>query len=74
MFRIKCNVMALLKAAGYSSTRLRNERIFGGATINKLRHQQIVSMNELERLCSLLDCQPGELIEFIRNEKEQPGD
>ena len=65
MLRFKVDVLPMLKSAGYPSTRLRDERIFGGATINKMRHRQIVSMNELHRICRMLDKQPGELIEFI---------
>ena len=73
MLRFKVDVLPLLKAAGYSSTRLRSEAIFGGATLNKMRHRQITSMNELNRICKLLDRQPGELIEYIPDE-EAPGE
>lgn len=71
MLRFKVDVLPMLKAAGYPSTRLRSEAIFGGATINKMRHGQIVSMNELARLCKMLGRQPGELIEYV---KEGPGE
>ena len=65
MFRFKVDVMAMLKAAGYSSTRLRREGILGEATMTKIRHREIVSMNELHRICKILECQPGDLIEFV---------
>ena len=70
MLQFKVDVLPMLKAIGYPSTRLRSEAIFGGATINKMRHRQIISMNELARLCALLDCQPGDLIEYVKT----PGD
>jgi putative transcriptional regulator len=68
MLRFKKDVMAELRGKGYTANKMRNERIFGGATMNKMRHRQIVSMNELNRLCGLLEQQPGELIEYISKE------
>lgn len=68
MLRFKVDVLPMLKEKGYPTTRIRNEAIFGGATVNKMRHRQIVSMNELARLCALLECQPGDIIEYIPDE------
>lgn len=68
MLRFKAEVLPMFKAIGYPSTRLRSEGIFGGATIGKMRHGQIVSMNELARICKMLNRQPGELIEYVPDE------
>lgn len=35
------------------------------ATVSKLAKNQHVSLDVIERLCAALDCQPGELIEYI---------
>ena len=69
MLRFKVEIMEMLKDAGYSSQRLRREKIFGGATMQKMRHRKIVSMNELARICALLDAQPGDLIEYVSDEE-----
>ena len=61
----KINVMQALKEAGYSSTRLRNEKIIGEATMQRLRHKQSVSYEVLGKLCELLQCQIGDILVYI---------
>lgn len=62
-FKYKVDVMAQLKAAGYSSTRLRTEKILGQSYMHQLRHGEMVSWNALDVICGILACQPGDLIE-----------
>ncbi len=62
------DVMKRLKDAGYSSTRLRTEGILGEAYMTKIRNNGTVSMNALNTICTLLNCQPGEIIEYVPDE------
>ena len=64
--RYKVDVMAVLKDAGYNTNRIRKEKIMGESMLQKLRSGQMVSWATLETLCDLLDCQPGDLIEFVK--------
>ena len=61
----KIDVLAALKAAGYSSTRIRNERLMGQATLQQLRHGELVSWLNISTICKLLDCQPGDILEYV---------
>ncbi len=61
-FKYKVDILAALKEAGYSTYRLRKERIFAEATLQKFRQGIVVSQTQLEKLCELLDCQPGDLL------------
>ena len=61
--RYKIDVLAALKEAGYSSYRLRKERLLSESTLQKLRDGIIVSTDVIEQLCELLNCQPGDLLE-----------
>lgn len=63
--RYKSEPLAALKASGYNTTRLRREKLLSESTIQKLRQGEGVSWNNIETLCSLLNCQPGDLIEYI---------
>lgn len=63
--RYKIDVVAALKAAGYSTYRLRNEKLIGEATMTKLRKGELVSWSNIDTLCRLLNCQPGDLIEYF---------
>ena len=67
----KVDVIAVLKEAGYNTNRIRKEKIMGEAVLQKIRSGQMVSWATLETICSLLDCQPGDLIEFA---KETPAE
>ena len=64
--KYKIDVLAALKDAGYNTNIIRKEKIMGEAMLQKLRSGQMVSWNVLETICSLLDCQPGDLIEFVK--------
>ena len=64
--KYKIDIIAALKEAGYNTSRIRKEKIMGEAMLQKLRSGQMVSWNVLETICSLLDCQPGDLIEFVK--------
>lgn len=63
--KYKIDVLAALKEAGYNTTKIRNDKIMGEAMLQKLRSGQMVSWATLETLCSLLACQPGDLIEYV---------
>lgn len=63
--KYKIDVVSALKDAGYTTYRLRNEKLIGEATMTKLRKRELVSWNNIDTICRLLDCQPGDLIEYI---------
>ena len=65
--RYKVDVLAELNAHGYSTYRLRKEKLLGEATIQKMRTSSGVSWESIETLCRLLNCQPGDLIEYIKD-------
>lgn len=64
-FRYKVNVMDKLKAMGYTSTKLRKEKLLGESYMSQLRRGDMVSWAALDMVCNLLNCQPGDLIEHI---------
>ena len=63
--RYKVDIMAELKKRGYSSTRIREEKLIGQSYLQQIRHGELVSWKMLDTICALLDCQPGDLIEFV---------
>ena len=66
--KYKVDVLAALKEAGYSTYKLRKEKIFGEATIQKMRAGDPVRRANVEALCKLLGCQPGDLLEYVPDE------
>ena len=64
--KYKIDVMATLKEKGYNTNRIRKEKIMGEAMLQKIRSGQMVSWATMETLCELLNCQPADLIEYIK--------
>ena len=62
--RYRLDILAALKEAGYTQNRIRNEKIMGQATLTQLRHGKLVSWANIETICRLLNCQPGDILEF----------
>lgn len=67
--KYKVEVLPALKKAGYNTTRLRQDKILSESTIQKLRSGIGVSWGNLEIICDLLRCQPGDLLENIPDEQ-----
>lgn len=65
--RYKIDVLSALKSAGYSTTRIRNEKLIGQSYLQQLRNGEIVSTACLDKLCKLLDCQPGDILEYVED-------
>ena len=63
--RYKVDVLAELKKKGYTSTKIREEKLIGQSYLQQLRHGELVSWKTLDTICSLLECQPGDLIEYV---------
>ena len=67
MLRIKIDILSLLKEAGYSSYRLRKENILAQSTIQKFRDHKMISAETLDWLCDVLQLQPGDIIEYVKD-------
>lgn len=68
--KYKIDVLAALKEKGYTTNRIRKEKLIGEATMQRLRHKQSVSYDVLCKLCDLLGCQPGDILEYVPDENE----
>lgn len=66
----KIDIMAELKKKGYSSTRIREEKLIGQSYLQQIRHGELVSWKIMNKICFLLDCQPGDLIEYVKDSQE----
>ena len=66
MLKYKIDVLATLKEKGYNTNKIRKEKIMGEAMLQKIRKGEMVSWSVFEKLCDLLDCQPADLIEYVK--------
>ncbi len=67
--KYKIDVLSSLKQHGYNTTRLRREKLLGESTIQQLRTGTLVSWANIARICEMLQCQPGDILEYEGGEK-----
>ena len=68
--RFKIDILAALKEKGYSSYRLANDKIMGNGSIQKLRRNEVLGADGISTICQLLNCQPGDILEYIPDEQD----
>ena len=66
----KINVLQALKDKGYSTYRIKNEKLLSQSTLQKLREGKPVSGENIEAFCRLLEMQPGDLLEYKSDTSE----
>lgn len=63
--KYKGDILAMMKEKGYNTTKLRKDKLLAEGVIQSLREGKYISMDNLSRICHLLECQPADLIEYI---------
>ena len=60
----------LLKEKGYTTYRIRKEKLMGQGTLTALKNGTGgLEHKTIERLCQVLGCQPGDLMESVPEEE-----
>ncbi len=59
-------IMQALKRNGYDTKRFREEGLFSQSTLQKFRHEDAtLDWRNINQLCKLLNCQPGDFLEYV---------
>ena len=62
----------LLKQKGITTYRIRKENIISQAALTKMKNGEgNIDTRTLERLCKVLDCQPGDMLEYVPDEETE---
>lgn len=64
----KIDILATLKEAGYTTYKIRKEKLLSESTVQKFRNHQPVAWENIETVCKLLNCQPGDILEYVDDE------
>lgn len=67
MLVYKIDVMEALREAGYTPGRIRREKLLPENALTKIRAGEMIGSIVLDRLCALLDMQPGNIIKYKEN-------
>ncbi len=65
--KYKIDVISYLKEAGYTTYKLRKDKLIGEATLTKIRSGDMVSWENINTICKLLNCQPGDIVEYVED-------
>jgi len=63
------NIIDKLKNAGYNTNRLRKEKLLSESVLQALRTNNHITTKSINTICSLLNCQPNDIIKYIPDEK-----
>jgi putative transcriptional regulator len=71
MLVYKADMLKELKSHGYSTYRIRKDRLLSESTVQKLRYGIGVAWENIAAICKLLNCQPGDFLEYVPDEGEE---
>ena len=61
-------LFALLKEKGYSTYRIRQEKLIGQGTLTAIKNGTGgLDAKTIARLCEVLECQRGDLMEYVKS-------
>lgn len=69
--KYKIDVLTALKDAGYTTYKMRQEKLLGESVLQQLRKGELVSWANISRLCSMLEIQPGDLLKYVPETEEE---
>ena len=64
----KIDILAALKESGYNTNRLRKEKLLSEGVIQSLRENKYIALQNISKICELLDCQPADLMEYVKED------
>ena len=59
----------MMKEKGLTTYRIRKENIISQSALQNLREGKSVTMDTISALCAALDCQPGDILEYVKDEE-----
>ena len=74
MLKYKMDILNALKEIGFTSYKIRQEKLIGEAQLTKIRKGEIASKETLNTICKILKCQPGDILEYVEDDNEEEKD
>ena len=71
MIRYKIDIVQALKDRGYNQTKIQRDKLLPGGTIQNLKAGKSITLETLNKLCCMLRCQPGDLVEVVITDDEK---
>ena len=72
MIEYKINIIEELQKIGINTTTAKKSGVFAQATMQKFKNNDTsISLDNLNRLCCVLEMQPRDIIKYIETEKDK---
>ena len=71
MWKYKVDVLKELSNRGYTSPKMRRDKIISEGTIQRIREGKGITTDTLNTICLILRCQPSDIIEIIPTDEEK---
>ena len=71
MWKYKVDILKELSNRGYTSTKLRKDKIISEGTIQRIREGKGITTDTMNTICLILRCQPSDIIEIIPTDEEK---
>lgn len=71
MLIYKIDILQALKNAGYNTYKIKINNLLSQGVLQRLRRGEPVSWANMDAICRLLQCQPGDLIAYVPDDQMQ---
>ncbi|GHV19599.1 hypothetical protein FACS189425_10310 [Clostridia bacterium] len=61
-------LLTLLQEKGLTSYTMKKDNVIGQATFKKIKEGGDIDTRTIAKLCALLECQPGDIMEYVTEE------
>lgn len=71
MWKYKVDILKELSNRGYTSPKMRKDKIISEGTIQRIREGKGITTDTLNTICLILRCQPSDIIEIVPTDEEK---
>ena len=72
MLKYKIDVYDALKRKGFTTYKAKTTNLLSQNTLNKIKNEDTaITLKALNAVCKILEMQPGQLLEYVRDEEDE---
>lgn len=63
-------LLELMKEKNLTTYKIRKDKIISERTLQHIRQDEPITTSSIAALCEVLNCQPGDILEYVEEEKD----
>ena len=72
MLKYKIDVYDALQRKGFTTYKAKTTNLLSQNTLNKIKNEDTaITLKALNAVCNILEMQPGQLLEYVRDEEDE---